>query len=61
MCFYLRPTHCDELDWIHYVGSTFPDLGMLWFEDKVYCPECPPGSTIVHPGGQQKKFLLSCL
>ena len=24
----------------------------------VYCPECPPGGTIGHPGGQQKKFLL---
>ena len=23
----------------------------------VYCPECPPGGTIGHPGGQQKKFL----
>ena len=23
----------------------------------VYCPECPPGGTIVYPGGQQKKFL----
>ena len=23
----------------------------------VYCPECPPGDTIGHPGGQQKKFL----
>ena len=22
----------------------------------VYCPECPPGSTIEHPGGQQKSF-----
>ena len=21
----------------------------------VYCPECPPGGTIGHPGGQQKK------
>ena len=24
----------------------------------VYCPEWPPGGTIGHPGGQQKKFLL---
>ena len=23
----------------------------------VYCPECPPGGTIVYPGGQQKKLL----
>ena len=23
----------------------------------VYCPECHPGGTIVHPGVQQKKFL----
>ena len=23
----------------------------------VYCPECPPGGTIGHPGGQLKKFL----
>ena len=23
----------------------------------VYCPECPPGGTVGHPGGQQKKFL----
>ena len=23
----------------------------------VYCPECPPGGTFGHPGGQQKKFL----
>ena len=23
----------------------------------VYCPEWPPGGTIGHPGGQQKKFL----
>ena len=23
----------------------------------VYCPECPPGGTIGHSGGQQKKFL----
>ena len=23
----------------------------------VYCPECPPGGTIGHPGGQQNKFL----
>ena len=23
----------------------------------VYCPECPPGGTIVYPGGQQKKVL----
>ena len=23
----------------------------------VYCPDCPPGGTIGHPGGQQKKFL----
>ena len=23
----------------------------------VYCPECPPGGTIGHPGGQQKKLL----
>ena len=23
----------------------------------VYCPECPPGGTIGHPGGQQIKFL----
>ena len=23
----------------------------------VYCPECPPGGTIGHPGGQQKMFL----
>ena len=23
----------------------------------VYCPECPPGGTIGHPGGQQKKIL----
>ena len=23
----------------------------------VYCPECPPGGIIGHPGGQQKKFL----
>ena len=23
----------------------------------VYCPECPPGGTIGHPGGQQKRFL----
>ena len=23
----------------------------------VYSPECPPGSTIVYLGGQQKKFL----
>ena len=23
----------------------------------VYCPECPPGGTIGHPGRQQKKFL----
>ena len=23
----------------------------------VYCPECPPGGTIGHLGGQQKKFL----
>ena len=21
----------------------------------VYCPECPPGDTIVYPGGQLKK------
>ena len=21
------------------------------------CPECPPGGTIGHPGGQQKTFL----
>ena len=26
----------------------------------IYCPECPPGSTIGHPGGQQKKFLPFC-
>ena len=23
----------------------------------VYCPECPPGGTIVYLGGQQKKLL----
>ena len=23
----------------------------------VFCPEWPPGGTIGHPGGQQKKFL----
>ena len=23
----------------------------------VYCPECPLGGTIGHPGGQQKMFL----
>ena len=23
----------------------------------VYCPECPPGGTIGHAGGQQKKVL----
>ena len=23
----------------------------------IYCPECPLGCTIGHPGGQQKKFL----
>ena len=23
----------------------------------VYCPECPPGGTIGHPGRQQKMFL----
>ena len=23
----------------------------------VYCPECPPGGTIVYPGGQQKKLV----
>ena len=23
----------------------------------VYCPEYPPGGTIVYPGGQQKKLL----
>ena len=23
----------------------------------VYCPGCPPGGTIVYPGGQQKRFL----
>ena len=23
----------------------------------VYCPECPPGGTIGHLGGQQKRFL----
>ena len=23
----------------------------------VYCPECPPGATIGHPGGQQKTLL----
>ena len=23
----------------------------------VYCPECPPGGTIGHPDGQQKRFL----
>ena len=28
----------------------FPDFN-------VYCPECPPGGTIGHPGGQQKMFL----
>ena len=26
-------------------------------ELNVYCPDCPPGGTIGHPGGQQKKFL----
>ena len=24
----------------------------------MYCPECPPGGTIGHPGGQQKTFVL---
>ena len=34
-----------------------------WFQCKscvfvnVYCPECPPGGTIGHPGGRQKTFL----
>ena len=27
------------------------------FHSNVYCPECPPGDTIGHPGGQQKIFL----
>ena len=29
----------------------------LFVTFNVYCPECPPGGTIGHPGGQQKKFL----
>ena len=23
----------------------------------MYCPECPPGGTTGHPGGQQKMFV----
>ena len=30
-------------------------LHCIWIN--VYCPECPPGGTIGHPGGQPKKFL----
>ena len=31
------------------------DIAITLFN--VYCPECPPGGTIGHPGGQQKMSL----
>ena len=30
---------------------------LLYSGLNVYCPGCPPGDRIGHPGGQQKKFL----
>ena len=32
-------------------------MTVICFVLNVYCPECPPGGTFGHPGGQQKKFL----
>ena len=33
---------------------TFPPTFVLSLLFNVYCPECPPGGTIGHLGGQQK-------
>ena len=47
--------------WAIFVHSsiTIMYLKSQWLNEllNVYCPECPPGGTIGHPGGQQKKFL----
>ena len=32
-------------------------FGITFAKVNVYCPECPLGGTIGHPGGQQKRFL----
>ena len=37
--------------------SKFERPSLFFSTFNVYCPECPPGGTIGHPGGQQKKFL----
>ena len=42
---------------MHVVTSGLNCTNHSYIRVNVYCPECPPGGTIVYPGGQQKKFL----
>ena len=38
-------------------AGCFLPVTKCYIHINVYCPECPPGGTIGHPGGQQKKYL----
>ena len=40
-----------------YVATYSTNMLLRYTSLNVYCPECPPGGTIGHPGGQQKEFL----
>ena len=40
-----------------YNSISVPGVNRQHSSVNVYCPECPPGGTIGHPGGQQKIFL----